>query len=278
MLGHFGWRAAAAIVVSNGVYFMLFRRELLLWAIGRRCPTRSGRRERRPRRGPPLLPVPAGSTLVHVAFIAWTVVNAHYPALFVGGFLFFLGFVKATAAFQTSCRAALADARRLLSRGTGHSRGAAGLVDCASAREPVRGTVVLRRYALDGLQRQRADHVPLDARAESVRVVQDRRGARARSPAEASRSSPTRRIRLATPFCRSSSAERFRPLGSGAGGPAARRSWRSCYFARSDTSADASTSSTLAWAHERPRRVVWPTPRAAHSAACQVGSMYVSLY
>ena len=32
--------------------------------------------------------------------MVWTVVNAHYPALFLGGFLFFLGFARATAAYQ----------------------------------------------------------------------------------------------------------------------------------------------------------------------------------
>ena len=32
--------------------------------------------------------------------MAWTVVNAHYPGLFVGGFLFFIGFARATAAYQ----------------------------------------------------------------------------------------------------------------------------------------------------------------------------------
>ena len=31
----------------------------------------------------------------------WTVFNAHHPALFVGGFLFFLGFARATAAYQS---------------------------------------------------------------------------------------------------------------------------------------------------------------------------------
>jgi predicted cation transporter len=40
-------------------------------------------------------------TVVHLAFIAWTVVNAHYPALFLGGFLFFLGFARATASYQS---------------------------------------------------------------------------------------------------------------------------------------------------------------------------------
>jgi predicted cation transporter len=33
--------------------------------------------------------------------MAWTVVNAHYPALFLGGFLFFLGFARATSAYQS---------------------------------------------------------------------------------------------------------------------------------------------------------------------------------
>ena len=46
-------------------------------------------------------PVPVWLTLTHMSFMAWTVVNAHYPALFVGGFLIFLGFAKATAMYQS---------------------------------------------------------------------------------------------------------------------------------------------------------------------------------
>ena len=42
-------------------------------------------------RGSALLPVPPWVVAVHLAFMAWTVFNAHYPALFLGGFLFFLG-------------------------------------------------------------------------------------------------------------------------------------------------------------------------------------------
>jgi hypothetical protein len=34
-------------------------------------------------------------------FLAWTVVNSHYPALFLGGFLFFIGFARATAPYQS---------------------------------------------------------------------------------------------------------------------------------------------------------------------------------
>jgi hypothetical protein len=33
-------------------------------------------------------------------FMGWTVLNAHHPALFLGSFLFFLGFAKATAPYQ----------------------------------------------------------------------------------------------------------------------------------------------------------------------------------
>jgi Na+/H+ antiporter NhaD/arsenite permease-like protein len=37
---------------------------------------------------------------VHVLFLAWTVMNNHYPALFLGGFLFYLAFTKATEQYQ----------------------------------------------------------------------------------------------------------------------------------------------------------------------------------
>jgi hypothetical protein len=40
-------------------------------------------------------------TAAHLGFMAWTVINSHYPALFLGGFLFFLGFARATAFYQS---------------------------------------------------------------------------------------------------------------------------------------------------------------------------------
>jgi hypothetical protein len=45
-------------------------------------------------------PVPAWITIVHIGFMAWTIVNAHYPALFIPGLLFFLGFAQVTAPHQ----------------------------------------------------------------------------------------------------------------------------------------------------------------------------------
>ena len=35
-----------------------------------------------------------------MAFLAWTVINNHYPALFIGGFLFYIAFTQATEHHQ----------------------------------------------------------------------------------------------------------------------------------------------------------------------------------
>jgi len=44
--------------------------------------------------------VPLWIMLVHVIFIMWTVLHAEEPVLFIGGFLFFLGFFQITAYYQ----------------------------------------------------------------------------------------------------------------------------------------------------------------------------------
>ena len=101
MLSHFGWRAALAIAVSTTVYFVRFRREFGELAT-RISPADVEQPDEDVGWGTPsLLPVPAWLTIVHLLFLGWTVVNAHYPALFLGGFLFFLGFTRATAAYQS---------------------------------------------------------------------------------------------------------------------------------------------------------------------------------
>lgn len=46
--------------------------------------------------------VPAWIMAVHVAFMVWTIVNAHYPAIFVSGMLFFVGFAHVTWPFQNT--------------------------------------------------------------------------------------------------------------------------------------------------------------------------------
>jgi hypothetical protein len=100
MLANFGWRAAIAIAVSTLTYYMVFRKEFEALAAARAIPDIDPAAEDAPP-SQELLPVPAWVTMVHVAFMAWTVFNAHYPAMFVGAFLFFLGFTRATAAYQS---------------------------------------------------------------------------------------------------------------------------------------------------------------------------------
>jgi hypothetical protein len=97
MIGHFGWRAVIAILVSTTAYYLVFRRELQQLAARPAVPDIDVPEVQE---AAPLLPVPAWLTVVHLAFMAWTVLTAHYPALFVGGFLIFLGFAQATARYQ----------------------------------------------------------------------------------------------------------------------------------------------------------------------------------
>ena len=99
MLGHFGWRSAIAVGVSTVTYYLLFRREMR--ALAARGPVPDVEQPDEAAGMRPLLPVPAWMTVMHLLFMAWTVVNSHYPALFIGGFFFFLGFARATAVFQS---------------------------------------------------------------------------------------------------------------------------------------------------------------------------------
>ena len=45
-------------------------------------------------------PVPGWVTIIHLIFMGWTIVTAHYPPLFIAGMLFFLGFSIVTEPYQ----------------------------------------------------------------------------------------------------------------------------------------------------------------------------------
>ena len=101
MLSHLGWRAVLAIVISNLVYLAAFRGELRALARAPHAPdVERADEDAAGANATPLTPTPAWVTVTHVLFMIWTVVNAHDPALFLGGFLFFLGFARATAVYQ----------------------------------------------------------------------------------------------------------------------------------------------------------------------------------
>jgi hypothetical protein len=99
MVTNFGGRAITAIVISTAVYFFLFRKEFR--NLADRAPVVDVDQPDEDAAGAALLPVPRWVIAVHLAFMAWTVFNSHYPALFLGGFLFFLGFARATAPYQS---------------------------------------------------------------------------------------------------------------------------------------------------------------------------------
>lgn len=94
MLAHFAWKAVAGIVAANLLYFAIFRREFAGLrppeSLDEDCENWEERTDR----------IPAWITAVHLGFLAWTVFTAHYPALFIGGFLFFLAFTTATEHHQ----------------------------------------------------------------------------------------------------------------------------------------------------------------------------------
>jgi hypothetical protein len=97
VIGHFGWRAVAAILISSSAYLFLFKREL--GDLARKAAAPDPFEPETPGEQP--LPLSPWITAVHMGCMAWTVMTAHYPALFVGGFLVFLGFAKATSEYQS---------------------------------------------------------------------------------------------------------------------------------------------------------------------------------
>jgi hypothetical protein len=81
MMTNFGWKAAIAVVINAGVAMLLFRREL--GSVGQ-----PGGTDEAPS-------VPFSVVLVHLMFLLGVVVFAHHPSVFMGLFLFFLGFTTA---------------------------------------------------------------------------------------------------------------------------------------------------------------------------------------
>jgi hypothetical protein len=96
MLRHFGWKAVVGIAVSNALYAVVLRSELKKLA-GTSLARVQGELEEGPG-------VPALVTLVHLALLGWTVLTAHTPVLFIGGLLFLVAFMQATAPFQSELR------------------------------------------------------------------------------------------------------------------------------------------------------------------------------
>lgn len=93
MFLHFGWKAVVGILAATGLYYLIFRREVAELNLRRPDNDESAA-------GDAGGPVPVWITAVQLAFMGFTVWVAHYPPLFIGGFLFYLAFAQATAHHQ----------------------------------------------------------------------------------------------------------------------------------------------------------------------------------
>lgn len=82
MFAHFGWKSATAVLFNAAVLTWFFRRELVAKAI---IKTSAESRKS----------VPGIVTAVHLAFLIGVVAFAHHPVVFMGLFLFFIGFTEA---------------------------------------------------------------------------------------------------------------------------------------------------------------------------------------
>ena len=83
MMGHFGYKAIVACILSTLLTAWIFRKELR----GNLNMTEKASSLNAPK---------AWITLVHLVFLALVVYCAHYPIFFLGLFLFFLGFTSMT--------------------------------------------------------------------------------------------------------------------------------------------------------------------------------------
>ncbi len=88
MFQHFGWRAAAACLVSTAIVAAAFWNELKGLEVERNA---SGR-------------IPTWLTTIHLVFLALVVAFAHHPNVFFGIFVLFLGLTTATQEYQDSLK------------------------------------------------------------------------------------------------------------------------------------------------------------------------------
>nr|WP_315463374.1 putative Na+/H+ antiporter [uncultured Rhodoferax sp.] len=87
MASQFGWKAAIAVAINASTVVWLLRKHLPAATAIDAAATQEA--------------VPWLVSLVHLAFLAGVVVLAHHPVLFLGLFLFFLGYTQAYARFQS---------------------------------------------------------------------------------------------------------------------------------------------------------------------------------
>ena len=87
MATHFGWRAAAAVVINAAVLTLICRKYLVSGEIGREPKASTVR-------------TPAYVILIHLAVLIGIVLGAHHPVVFLGLLMMFIGYAHAYARYQ----------------------------------------------------------------------------------------------------------------------------------------------------------------------------------
>lgn len=100
MFFDFGWKAALGILISNTIYWTYFRKELMAMNLRSQAVGIYNQHSTKSHEDP----IPAWITSVHILFMVIIVLVAHYPAIFIASFLFFLGFHQATRPHQHPIR------------------------------------------------------------------------------------------------------------------------------------------------------------------------------
>ncbi|MEO7107884.1 MAG: putative Na+/H+ antiporter [Rhodoferax sp.] len=88
MASTFGWRASIAVLINASILTLVLRKHLKDAE-----PTEHDTAEHQP--------VPLAVRAIHLMFLAGVVVFAHHPVIFIGLFLFFLGYSQAYARYQS---------------------------------------------------------------------------------------------------------------------------------------------------------------------------------
>lgn len=91
MMSHIGWRAILAVLINAALLTLIGQRWLKQQPLNGNTSDQSVRGK----------PIPISVTLIHIAFLTAAVVFHHYPVVFLGIFLFFLGYTAAYPMYQT---------------------------------------------------------------------------------------------------------------------------------------------------------------------------------
>jgi Na+/H+ antiporter NhaD/arsenite permease-like protein len=89
MLTHFGWKAVVSIIIGTVLTVILFKKELSAMDV-------TAVSEK--------IKIPIWVTLVHLGMLLLIVLGAHYMAVFVLLFLFFIGFTAVTEGYQSKLK------------------------------------------------------------------------------------------------------------------------------------------------------------------------------